>query len=55
LLDKSGKSQLVDELYQWLSDKNPKRAPLDPSLPRKGFLLDSRWKVIVNTEVEGEL
>lgn len=55
LLDNSGKSHLVDKLYEWLTDKNPKRAPLDPSLPRKGFQLDSRWKVIVNTVVEGEI
>lgn len=55
LLDKSGKQHLVDKLNAWLLNKNPKRTPLDPSLPRKGFILDSRWKVIINTEVEGEL
>jgi len=55
LLEKSGKGDLVSKLANWISKKKPLRTPLDPTLPRKGFPRDSRWNVVINAEVEGEL
>jgi predicted transcriptional regulator of viral defense system len=55
LLEKAGKGELVSKLANWISKKKPKRTPLDPALERKGFPRDSRWNVVVNAEVEGEL
>ncbi len=55
LLEKSGQSNLVKQLADLIATRKPRETPLDPSLPRKTFSRDSRWKVIVNTEVEGEL
>jgi len=55
LLEKAGYSNLVMQLADWIITKSPRETPLDPSLPRKSYSRDSRWKVIVNTEVEGEL
>ena len=55
LLEKGGYLNLVMQLADWIVKKNPRETPLDPSLPRKGFSRDSRWKVIVNAKVESEL
>jgi predicted transcriptional regulator of viral defense system len=55
LLEKAGKGELVGKLADWISKKKPKRTSLDPALERKGFPRDSRWNVVVNAEVEGEL
>lgn len=55
LLQKAGQNGLVGRLAEWISAQKPRETPLDPSLPKKGFSRDPRWKVIVNTEVEGEL
>jgi len=55
LLEKGGYLNLVMQLADWIAKKNPRETPLDPSLPRKGFSRDSRWKVIVNTNVESEI
>jgi hypothetical protein len=55
LLEHAGKGDLVSNLANWMSKKKPQRTPLDPALPRKGFPRDSRWNVVVNAEVEGEL
>jgi predicted transcriptional regulator of viral defense system len=55
LLEKAGKGDLVSKLANWISKKKPLRTPLDPALPRKGFPRDSRWNVVINTEVKGEL
>jgi predicted transcriptional regulator of viral defense system len=55
LLEKAGKGDLVSKLANWISKKKPRRTPLDPALSRKGFPRNSRWNVVINTEVEGEL
>jgi predicted transcriptional regulator of viral defense system len=55
LLEKAGRSDLIDGIIDWLKRKEPRETPLDPSLPRKGFARDPKWNVIVNAEVEGEL
>ena len=55
LLERAQRPDLVVKLAAWISKKDPKRTPLDPALPRKGFPRDSRWNVVMNTHVEGEL
>jgi len=55
LLAKIGQTGLVVKLADWLRKQKPRETPLDPSLPRRGFSRDPQWKVIVNTDVEGEL
>jgi predicted transcriptional regulator of viral defense system len=55
LLQHAQKDELVASLADWVSKERPNRTPLDPALPRKGFLRDSRWNVVVNLHVEGEL
>jgi predicted transcriptional regulator of viral defense system len=55
LLEKAQRSDLAAKLADWISKKEPNRTPLDPALPRKGFPRDSRWNVVMNTHVEGEL
>jgi predicted transcriptional regulator of viral defense system len=55
LLARAGQNGLVEEIADWLNEQKPRETPLDPSLPRKGFSRDPKWKVIVNAEVKGEL
>ena len=55
LLEQAQRVDLVASLADWISKKKPNRTPLDPALPRKGFPRNSRWKVVINTQVEGEL
>ncbi len=55
LLEKAGNGEVVDKLAEWVHTRKPRETPLDPAVPRKGFSRDSRWKVIMNAEVEGEL
>ncbi len=55
LLKKDNHNELVHKLEKWISTKKPRETPLDPSQPRKGFKRDQLWKVIVNSEVEGEI
>ena len=55
LLQHAQEAELVASLADWISKKQPNRTPLDPALPRRGFPRDSRWNVVVNLQVEGEL
>jgi len=55
LLEQAGQNDLLSVLTSWISKKNPKRTPLDPALPRKGFPRNRQWNVIINTDVQGEL
>jgi len=55
LLEEAGQTRLVGKLSDWIRIRKPRETPLDPSLPRTGFSRDPRWKVIINTDVEGEL
>jgi predicted transcriptional regulator of viral defense system len=54
LLEKVGFSGLT-ELTRWINKKKPFPTRLEPSLPAKGAILDSRWKLIINGSVEGDL
>lgn len=55
LLDKAGFEPLTGKLQAWLDSQKTNAVALDPSCPAKGFARDPKWRVIVNTAVEGEL
>jgi len=54
LLEKAGYSALIQELSQWINEKNPLPAKLEPSLPIRGAKRDGRWRLIINSEVESD-
>jgi predicted transcriptional regulator of viral defense system len=55
LLEKLGAREKAIPLQQYLKRKNPWYVRLDSEQPKGGFPRDSRWRVIVNTEVESEI
>jgi predicted transcriptional regulator of viral defense system len=55
LLEKAGFSDLAARLSKWVEEKNPSLARLEPSMPIRGSRKDGRWKILVNTDVEGDL
>ena len=54
LLDHVGFGSVSDELAAWVFARSPDDCALDPRRPTGGALRDSRWKLIVNAEVEVE-
>jgi len=55
LLEKAGHDEAVKELAGWISSQKLRETALDSSSQRKGASRERRWKVIVNTEVQGDL
>ncbi len=55
LMEKSGYAALVKDLAVFIADKNPPFTRLDPSLPAGEAERDARWRLLVNTDVEGDL
>lgn len=55
LMEKSGYAALVKELAGFIADKNPPFTRLDPSLPAADSERDARWRLLINTDVEGDL
>lgn len=55
LMEKSGYAPLVLNLAGFMNDKNPLYARLDPSLPAGKAGKNSRWRLLINTDVEGDL
>lgn len=55
LMEKSGYAALVKDLAVLIADKNPPFTRLDPSLPAGEAERDARWRLLVNTDVEGDL
>lgn len=55
LLERADRPDLTSGMATWISRRNPRETPLDPSSPRTGRPRDPRWKVIANADVEGEL
>ena len=55
LLDKAGFSKITGPLSVWIAETKPFPAKLEASLGTRASKKDSRWRVIVNTTVEGEL
>jgi len=55
LMEKSGYDKLVLDLGRLIADKNPPFTRLDPSLPAGEAERDTRWRLLINTDVEGDL
>jgi predicted transcriptional regulator of viral defense system len=55
LMEKSGYAALVKELAGFIADKNPPFTRLDPSLPAADSEKETRWRLLINTDVEGDL
>lgn len=55
LLEKAGYNGQAVELAGWLKDKNPAPAKLYPHAPARGAVLEKRWNLWLNGEVEGDL
>lgn len=55
LLERAGHSELVEGLLEWIRERNPLPAKLEPSLPIRGAEKDPRWQLLINTEVEADL
>ncbi len=54
ILDWLGEHNLSGQLARWLSTKEPAWIALDPSNKKSGSARDSKWRVIVNTELHNE-
>ena len=55
LLEKAGYNGQAVELAEWVKCKNPVPTKLYPLTPARGSLLDKRWSLWLNGEVEGDL
>ena len=55
LMEKADYAALVMDLARLIADKNPPLTRLDPSLPARGAEKDTRWRLLINTDVEGDL
>lgn len=55
LMEKSGYAALVKDLAVLITDRNPPFTRLDPSLPAADSEKDARWRLLINTVVEGDL
>jgi predicted transcriptional regulator of viral defense system len=55
LLEKAGFSEVTRELAEWVNSKNPSPAKLEPSSPIRGSRKDTRWRLLLNSEVESDL
>ena len=55
LMEKAGHAEMVLDLASLIADKNPPLTRLDPSLPVGGAEKNTRWRLLVNTEVEADL
>lgn len=55
LLEKAGFCDRTEKLAQWVADKKPLPAKLEPSSPIRGAHENKRWSLLINTTVEGDL
>jgi predicted transcriptional regulator of viral defense system len=55
LMEKSGYAALVKDLAGFIGGKDPSFARLDPSLAAVDSERDTRWRLLINTDVEGDL
>jgi len=55
LMEKADHAALVLDLAGLIADKNPPFTRLDPSLPAGEAENDTRWRLLINTDVEGDL
>jgi predicted transcriptional regulator of viral defense system len=55
LLERAGFSSLTGPLSQWVNEKKPLPARLEPSMSSGGSRQDERWRILVNIDVAGDL
>ncbi|MBN2108770.1 MAG: type IV toxin-antitoxin system AbiEi family antitoxin [Deltaproteobacteria bacterium] len=55
LLEQAGFNAQTEKLAQWIKEKKPLPARLDPSLAVKGARKNDRWSLLINTTIEGDL
>jgi predicted transcriptional regulator of viral defense system len=55
LMEKAGHGALVVELARFIAGHNPPFTRLDPSLPAGEAEKNIRWRLLINTDVEGDL
>ena len=55
LLERAGFLDLTHRLSQWVQEREPLPAKLEPSMPTRGCKKNERWKLLVNIDVEGDL
>jgi predicted transcriptional regulator of viral defense system len=55
LMEKAGYAAIVTDLSGIIAEKNPPFTKLDPSLPAGEAGKDIRWRLLINTDVEGDL
>jgi len=55
LFEKAGSPDMVKKLAQWVAQKHPFVARLEPALPAKGAPRDTRWSLLINASVEGDV
>ncbi len=55
LMEKSGHSVPVRGLARFIGDRNPIFTRLDPSLPAADSEKNARWRLLINTDVRGDL
>ena len=55
LMEKVGYASLVPDIARLIADQNPPFTRLDPSLPAGEAERDIRWRLLINTDVEGDL
>ncbi len=55
LMEKSGNAARVKDLASFIGDRKPPFAKLDPSLPATDSKRDTRWRLLINTDVESDL
>ena len=55
LMEKAGHGSLVVELARLIAGHNPPFTRLDPSMPAREAEKNSRWRLLINTDVEGDL
>jgi len=54
-MEKVGYASLVPDIARLIADQNPPFTRLDPSLPAGEAERDIRWRLLINTDVEGDL
>lgn len=55
LLEKAGYGTKTAKLAEWIGGQKPSSAKLHPQASLQGAKLDKRWKLWLNSEVEGDL
>jgi len=55
LMEKAGHSQKVKDLSEWVRERQPPFTRLEPASTIFKAVQDNRWRLFINTQVEGDL